>query len=95
MNSNSDYDIYLKQSEHRLLVSIGLVALIFSIKLTGGSMPLFLVIINSNMTFSQILSREIISMEIIRSLCGSIGLILTIPLTSFIASSMVLAKRRR
>lgn len=61
----------------------------------GGSMPLFLVIINSNMTFSQILSREIISMEIIRSLCGSIGLILTIPLTSFIASSMVLAKRRR
>lgn len=36
MNSNSDYDIYLKQSEHRLLVSIGLVSLIFSIKLTGG-----------------------------------------------------------
>lgn len=58
----------------------------------GGAMPLFLVITNCDMPFNQIISREIIAAEIIRSLCGSIGLILTIPLTSFIASFMVSIK---
>lgn len=61
----------------------------------GGAMPLFLVIVNSNMPFNQIISMEIISMEIIRSLCGSIGLILTIPLTSIIASMMVPIRNRK
>lgn len=60
----------------------------------GGAMPLFLVITNCNMSFNHIISREIIAMEIIRSLCGSIGLILTIPLTSLIASIMVSGKSR-
>ncbi|TCO78649.1 YibE/F family protein [Marinisporobacter balticus] len=55
----------------------------------GGSMPLFLMFYNFNMSLSQAVSKEIIATEIIRSLCGSIGLILTIPLTSFIASIMV------
>ncbi|WP_027399684.1 YibE/F family protein [Anaerovorax odorimutans] len=60
----------------------------------GGAMPLFLIIINYNMPFNQIMSMEIVSMEIIRSLCGSIGLILTIPLTSFIASMLVNFNKR-
>lgn len=60
----------------------------------GGAMPLFLVIINSNASFNEIISKEVIAMEIIRSLCGSIGLILTIPLTSFIASFMVSVKHK-
>ncbi|MBE6034378.1 YibE/F family protein [Aminipila sp.] len=60
----------------------------------GGTMPLFLVIINSNMSLNEALSREVIAMEIIRSLCGSIGLILTIPLTSLIASFMVSVKKK-
>ncbi|MCT4606989.1 MAG: YibE/F family protein [Marinisporobacter sp.] len=58
----------------------------------GGSMPLFLMFYNFQMPFNQMVSKEIIATEIIRSLCGSIGLILTIPLTSFIASMMVEGK---
>lgn len=58
----------------------------------GGSMPLFLLFHNLNMPMSHMISKEIIATEIIRSLCGSIGLILTIPLTSIIASTM--AKNR-
>lgn len=61
----------------------------------GGAMPLFLVIESSNIGFHQTISMEIISMEIIRSLCGSIGLILTIPLTSLIASIMTSITNRR
>ncbi|QZY55365.1 YibE/F family protein [Crassaminicella profunda] len=55
----------------------------------GGSMPLFLMFYNFDLSLTQMVSKEIIATEIIRSLCGSIGLILTIPLTSFIASMMV------
>jgi len=61
----------------------------------GGAMPLFLVIENSNLGFQQTVSMEIISTEIIRSLCGSIGLILTIPLTSLIAGIMVSVMKKR
>ncbi|KPU43865.1 YibE/F-like protein [Oxobacter pfennigii] len=54
----------------------------------GSSIPLLLLFYKSTTPVNQIISMEIVSAEIIRSLCGSIGLILTIPLTSFIASVM-------
>lgn len=55
----------------------------------GGSMPILLVFHFMKMPVSRLVSMEILSTEIIRSLCGSIGLILTIPLTSIAASIMV------
>lgn len=58
----------------------------------GASMPLFLIFFNSKITL-DILSTDIIAGEIIRSLCGSIGLVLTIPLTVLVACSMVGASR--
>jgi uncharacterized membrane protein len=54
----------------------------------GASMPLFLLFVNIGMPVGYILNTEIISAEIIRSLSGSVALILTIPLTSLIAASM-------
>ncbi|SNS71796.1 Uncharacterized membrane protein [Anaerovirgula multivorans] len=61
----------------------------------GASMPLFLIFFGSEINFSYILNTEVVAGEIIRSLCGSIGLVLTIPLTVFIASSMVNNNHRR
>ncbi len=52
----------------------------------GSAMPLLLVFHFLNMPVESLLNMEILVLEIIRSLCGSIGLILTIPLTSIIAS---------
>ena len=54
----------------------------------GGSMPLFLMLHYYNLPVGQMLSKEIVATEVIRSLSGSIGLILTIPITSFIASTV-------
>ncbi len=55
----------------------------------GGAMPILLVFHFMKMPLGRLVSIEILSTEIIRSLCGSIGLILTIPLTSLIASMLV------
>ncbi|WP_053955724.1 YibE/F family protein [Inediibacterium massiliense] len=52
----------------------------------GTSLPLFLFFTTMNVPFLDAVNMEFIAEEIFRSLCGSIGLILTIPLSSFIAA---------
>ena len=52
----------------------------------GASLPIFLLFTMMEVSFIDAINIEFISEEILRSLCGSIGLILTIPLSSFIAS---------
>ncbi|WP_432662881.1 YibE/F family protein [Wukongibacter baidiensis] len=54
----------------------------------GGAMPILLVFHFMKMPLGRLVSMEILSTEIIRSLCGSIGLVSTIPLTSLVASMM-------
>ncbi len=53
---------------------------------TGASLPLFLLFINNPLPFSEIINNEMIADEIIRTLVGSIGLIISVPLTTFLAS---------
>ncbi|KAB3526240.1 YibE/F family protein [Alkaliphilus serpentinus] len=52
----------------------------------GASLPIFLLFTTMEVSFIDAINLEFISEEILRSLCGSIGLISTIPLSSFIAS---------
>lgn len=56
----------------------------------GSSLPLLLIFIFSDMTFVDIINSQFIASEIIRSLCGSIGLVLTIPITSAVATLNIL-----
>lgn len=56
----------------------------------GTSLPLLFVFITNASSLTYAINTETVAGEIIRSLCGSIGLILTVPLTSVIASRMVL-----
>lgn len=55
----------------------------------GASLPLLL-LFNINqapfLSFNQIINNEIIAIEIVRALAGSIGLILSIPIVTFLAS---------
>lgn len=53
---------------------------------TGAALPLLLLFINNPHPFSEIINYEMIADEIIRTLVGSIGLILSVPITTFIAS---------
>lgn len=51
---------------------------------TGASIPLLLVLSAYGNTLSAVLNIDFITTEIVRSLAGSIGLIITIPLTAFV-----------
>lgn len=52
---------------------------------TGASLPLLLLFSTSQSSFSTIINQEIFSTEIIRIIVGSIGLILTVPITTLLA----------
>ncbi len=55
----------------------------------GTSIPLLLVFMAYETSMTKIINMDIIATEIVRSLSGSIGLILTIPITAFIASVLI------
>jgi len=52
----------------------------------GASLPLLLLFINNPHPFSEIINYEMIAEEIVRTLVGSIGLILAVPITTYIAT---------
>ncbi len=53
---------------------------------TGAALPLLLLFIDSPRPFSEVINYEIIADEVVRTLVGSIGLILAVPITTFIAA---------
>jgi len=60
---------------------------------TGAALPLLLLFIDNPHPFSEIVNYEIIADEIVRTLVGSIGLILAVPITTIIAS-LVFSKKK-
>lgn len=60
---------------------------------TGAALPLLLLFINNPHPFTEIINYEIIADEIIRTLVGSIGLVLSVPVTTFIATVVVSKKK--
>lgn len=55
----------------------------------GASLPLFMLFINSELSFSIAASTEIVATELIRMLVGSIGLILAVPVTTLLACTFL------
>jgi uncharacterized membrane protein len=51
----------------------------------GVSLPLLLIFINNDHSFLEIINYEFLAEEIVRTLVGSIGLILAVPITTLIA----------
>lgn len=51
----------------------------------GASLPLLLLFVNNPHPFSEIINYEIIADEIVRTMVGSIGLILAVPITTYIS----------
>ncbi len=54
----------------------------------GASLPLLLLFTDSSRTFGSVINYEIIASEVVRTLIGSIGLILAVPITTAIAAVM-------
>lgn len=54
----------------------------------GAALPLLLLFIDNPHPFSEVINYEIVAEEIVRTLVGSIGLILAVPITTFLASNV-------
>lgn len=52
---------------------------------TGAALPLLLLFSTTESSFSSLINQEIFATEIIRTVVGSIGLILTVPITTLLA----------
>ncbi|HUO56475.1 MAG TPA: YibE/F family protein [Candidatus Paceibacterota bacterium] len=71
---------------------IGALVNTLAIAYVGAALPLLLVVQESSYGVAYAINNEIFATEIVRILIGSIGLILGVPITTLIASSMLSAK---
>lgn len=55
----------------------------------GSSIPILLIFMAYETSITKIMNLDIIATEIVRSLSGSIGLVLTIPITALVASILI------
>jgi uncharacterized membrane protein len=68
---------------------IGTMANTLILAYTGGSIMLMVVWSVYGVSFADMLNKGFIVLEIAKSLCGSIGMVMTIPITAFIASRLI------
>ena len=52
----------------------------------GAALPLLVLFTSGGGTFGEVATAEIVAVEIVRTLCGSIGLIAAVPLTTLLAA---------
>jgi uncharacterized membrane protein len=56
---------------------------------TGAALPLLLLFIDNAAPFSEVINYEVVAEEIVRTLVASMGLILAVPITTYITAMMV------
>jgi uncharacterized membrane protein len=62
---------------------------------TGSALPLVMLFMASGASFEEIINFELVTEEIVRTLIGSIGLILAVPITSLIACIIIVGKDKQ
>ena len=52
----------------------------------GGSLSVLILIYSSNMTYNKLINLDVLGIEVIQGLAGSIGIVLAVPITAAIGS---------
>jgi len=52
----------------------------------GASLPLLLLFVNNPHPFAEIINYEVVADEIVRTMVGSIGLVLAVPIATVLAT---------
>jgi len=73
---------------------IGALVNTLAIAYVGVSLPLLLLFYTSSLDIGVLINREIFASEIIRTMVGSIGIILVVPLTTLIAVYMLIGRKK-
>jgi uncharacterized membrane protein len=61
---------------------------------SGSYLPLLMLFVSKQTAISRILNYKVIAAEILRTITGSIGLVLTAPLTALIAAFLLTKEQR-
>jgi uncharacterized membrane protein len=72
---------------------IGALVNTLAIAYVGASLPLFLLFVTAQENASFLLNKEVFATEIIRTLVGSCGLVLAVPITTYLAVLILFSKR--
>lgn len=62
---------------------------------TGGLLTLFLLIAAYGLSYNQVSNMDLLSVEVIQALAGSIGIVLTAPITSLLAAFLLSASKSK
>jgi uncharacterized membrane protein len=54
----------------------------------GAALPLLLIFSSQSVTFGDAVNRETVASEIVAAICGSIGLVAAVPLTTMAATAL-------
>jgi uncharacterized membrane protein len=55
----------------------------------GTSLPLLLLFVEANQGFASVITREIVATEVVRTLVGSVGLVASVPIATWLAAFVV------
>jgi len=55
----------------------------------GASLPLLVLFVTLNEPLGTVVTTEVVAVEVVRTLCGSVGLIAAVPLTTLLAAMLV------
>jgi uncharacterized membrane protein len=62
---------------------------------TGASLPLLLIFTVGNGNFTYFINSELLSEEIVRTLVGSLGLAAAVPISTIVATFLIVNQKRR
>ena len=74
---------------------IGTMANTLILAFAGGSLCIMILLMAYNMPYFRVINLNTVSTEIIQGLSGSIGLVLTVPITSFISAIFIENKQKK
>lgn len=60
----------------------------------GASLPLFVLFVTQDLALQPVINHELVATEVVRTLVSSIGIVLAVPITSFIASYATLKYKK-
>jgi uncharacterized membrane protein len=65
---------------------IGTISNILILAYTGSALPLLFLLVVNKISFSRIMNIEMVAVEVVRALAGSIGLVLSVPMTAAVSA---------
>ena len=81
MKTKELFDRAMKIGRDHIASMINTLVLVYA----GAALPLFLLFVDNTHPFMEVVNYEIIAEEIIRTLVGSLGLIMAVPITTFLS----------